>query len=78
MIKLWKVTVNGIGWSAAITFYFRSREKAFCLYNWYSSRGFGVDWPSYAGRFSDLNANDLLSITQNELPEEFSIIHCGR
>lgn len=78
MTKLWKVTVNGIGWSAPVTFYFRSREKAFSLYNWYSSRGFGVDWPAYAGRFSDLNANDLLSITQNELPEEFDTIHCGR
>ncbi|MCQ2387943.1 MAG: hypothetical protein MJ066_05835 [Clostridia bacterium] len=54
-IKLWKMTVNNIGWSNPATLYFTSREKAETETNKFPAR----DKITYAGQFNLENALEI-------------------
>ena len=70
MIKLWKVTCNGIGWSGPATYYFKSRSTAeeFHLI----MKGFDYivsDGVKYAGNFEESKACDLYERSRYEADE---------
>ena len=53
MKKLWKVTVNDLGWDHPQTEYFETKEEAEA----YADKFPASDKVKYAGRFTDRNAD---------------------
>lgn len=70
MIKLWKVTCNGIGWSKPSTFYFKSRSCAeeFNLIM-KDSDTIVSDGVKYAGRFGKYTAEEMYQLSKMEIDE---------
>lgn len=70
MIKLWKVTCNGIGWSGPGTFYFKSRSCAeefhLIMKNSDTCVSNGV---KYAGRFGDYTGKELYALSKMEIDQ---------
>ena len=72
MIKLWKVTCNGIGWSGPSTFYFRSRSCAEEFHHiMKDSETIVSDGVKYAGRFGNSTGKDLCELSKMEIDEIF-------
>ncbi len=70
MIKLWKVTCNGIGWSKPSTFYFKSRycaEKFNLIMK--DSDTIVSDGVKYAGRFGSYIAEEMYQLSKIETDE---------
>lgn len=64
MIKLWKVTVNGIGWSSPDTYYFERKADAQAFVVSTRDNGRVCDGVEYAGRFSKERAGELLMMQE--------------
>lgn len=59
MKKLWKVTVNSLGWSSPKTYYAESREAAEIIGSQYPAS----DPVQYAGSYTESKAQALLDAT---------------